>query len=177
MAAGLVTLFLSACNGQSAPPAPEIAIGTEEGLRAPELRGLRGDSSTFVASFAEGRPAVLIFYRSADCGLCRVQLLDLQRNFSAYSDENAEVLGITLDSPQRNLVLEEDLALPFDLISVDTATFRAWGALSDSSGAPLPATYVVDPQGIVRFRQIGRNASDRASDADLVTVLHRIPEP
>lgn len=174
----LVTAFLATtgCGGQ-AEPAPEVPVGTEEGLRAPELHGLRDDGSEFSSGFADGRPAVLVFYRSANCGLCRVQLVDLERNYGAYVEEDAEVLGLTLDPPQQNLSLTDELGLSFDVISVDTTTFREWGALSESGGTPLPATYVIDGSGLVRFRQIGRNAGDRATDADVVTVLHRILDP
>ena len=69
------------------------------------------------------------------------------------------------------------MALTFPLVSVDSAVFRMWGAMDAQEELPLPATYVLRSDGLIHFRHIGRNASDRATDPGLIVVLQQMAGP
>jgi peroxiredoxin len=81
------------------------------------------------------------------------------------------VIGVTLDSPEVSQTSMRAMPIDFSLVTVDSSVFRIWGVLHPERGAPLPATYIDDETGLVRFRHVGRNASDRTTDAELITVL------
>jgi peroxiredoxin len=98
----------------------------------------------------------------------------MQANISAYERVNARVVAVTLDSPETNAALLGQAQLAYPLVSVDTATFERWGVLAPDQATVLPATYVVDPAGVVRFQHIGRDAADRTTDAEMVTVLETL---
>jgi peroxiredoxin len=166
-------LFASACN--RAAPEVELPVGTSPGQSAPDLDGTLPAGEPFSLAGLEGPAStVLVFYRSAECGLCRLQLDQMQANISAYERVNARVVGVTLDAPETNAALLGQAELGYPLVSVDTATFERWGVLGPDQETVLPATYVVDAEGVVRFQHIGRDAADRTTDAEMVTVLETL---
>lgn len=163
---------IAACGGRDIER-PALPGGTEVGQLAPSLAGQLPDGTPFVRERGPGPLTVLILYRGSECGLCRVQLEKLQATLPAYERLGAQVVGMTLDPPEASARFAEAERLTFPLVSVDTALFHDWGALPLGASVPLPASYVLDESGIVRFRHIGRNAGDRTSDAELIAVLDR----
>jgi peroxiredoxin len=166
----LIAVLFVGCDSEAAPDPPAVPVGTEVGQRAPQLSGQLPAAEPFTID-VDGTPTVLVFYRSFGCGLCRVQLEQMQRNIPAYDRAGAELIALTLDAPETSRAWMDQAQVEFPVVSVDSATFRAWGAFDADRPSPLPATYVIDSSGIVRFRYIGRNASDRTSDAEIVAVL------
>src|SRR5690606_13741441 len=121
-----------------------------------------------------GMPTVVTFLRSVDCGLCRHQLRQMSENRTGYTQLGVRLVAVSLDPPEHNRAFEDNGELGFDLLSVEPAVFREWGILDPESGTPLPATFIVDEQGVVRHRHIGRNAGDRMRDAEVLTLLGSI---
>lgn len=171
--ASLLVGALTACDDRVSAEVEALPEGTGVGERAPPVRGASADGESFAIEGRPASPTVLVFYRSADCGLCRVQLEQTQQHMPAYRRQGSRVVAVTLDPPEVSRGLAERMELDFEIVSVNEAAFEAWGAL-DAAGAPLPATYILDRDGVVRFRHIGRNASDRTSDAELLTLLEQI---
>lgn len=167
--------LLAGCGGEDAAAAPEIPVGTEVGQRAPNLSGQSSAGQPFSLDSLDGGNAVLVFYTSGECGLCRLQLDQLEANLSAYQRIDADVIAVTLDPADRAIALLERTEVPFPIVSVDSATFERWGVMAPERAAVFPGTYVLDDAGVIRFRHIGRNASDRTTDAEIVAVLESIP--
>lgn len=164
----LAAVAVSACDPPAEPPA-DVPVGTDVGLRAPSLVGVVADGSRFDLAEVDGL-AVLVFYRSAECGLCRLQLEGAQRNLAAYAYKGVRLIGVTLDAPEISLRMVDQSGIEYPLVSVDRTVFEAWGTFPDGAVGPLPATYIVR-NGLIQFRHIGRNASDRTTDAGVLTVI------
>ncbi len=168
----LATIVCAAgCDSPAEIPV-EVPIGLEVGLRAPSLTGTFPDGGSFDLAEVDG-VSVLVFYRSAECGLCRLQLDNTQQHLTAYDIKGVAIMGVTLDPPETSQRLIESSGIGYPLVSVDRVVFEAWGALPEGGDAPLPATYIVD-DGLIRFRHIGRNASDRTTDAGVLTVIESL---
>jgi peroxiredoxin len=169
---GFLLLLAASCRSPAEMP-PDVPVGTEIDMLAPSLTGKSLDGAEFSLDRRRKEPVVLVFYRSASCGLCRVQLAELERHLPSYRELGVRPVAVTLDSPETGREMLEGTP-GFDIVSVDTATFESWGALDPESGVPLPLTYILDANGIIRFRYRGRNASDRVRDAELLTVLQTL---
>ena len=172
---GMALLIGPGCAGE-ASSVEEVPVGTQEGLRPPPLQGTLATGESFGGIGSVDGPAVIVFYRSASCGLCRVQLEQIQQNIGGYDQQGANIVGVTLDPPDRSGALAQELGITFPLVSADSATFEEWGALQPAGGGAIPATYIVDASGVIRFRHVGRNTSDRATDPDILTVLQTMTE-
>lgn len=169
-------LVVAGCDRAETEVQPTIPVGPHEGLRAPPIEGAAATGEPLAPLQASTSPTVLVFYRSAGCGLCRVHLGEIQSNIEGYRQQGASVVGVTLDLPPRSEGLVAELGLSFPLLSVDSATFSEWEVLNPEQGVTLPATYIVDRDGVIRFRHVGRNAADRASAAAVMTVLQSISQ-
>ena len=169
----LMGFALTACDGESTPSAAELPVGVEIGQRAPDVHGTTPAGEPFTLTRGSGA-TVVVFYRGAACGLCRLQLAQMQEHLAAYRTQGARVLALTLDPPDQSRALKDQMGLEFEIISVDPEVFERWRALEPGSTAPLPATYILDSAGVVRYAHIGRNASDRTTDAGLITLIERI---
>jgi mycoredoxin-dependent peroxiredoxin len=171
LAALLVVAASSACGSDDAESSPPV--GLEEGNLAPALEGIDAAGAPFTLDGA-GQPQVVVFYSTAACGLCRVQLENLQAHLPAYEREGARVVAVSLDQPETSRAFRDEAGIGYPLISVDSATFQAWVPSDSGLGAPLPATYILDGSGVIQFRYVGRNASDRTSDPAMISILSGI---
>jgi peroxiredoxin (alkyl hydroperoxide reductase subunit C) len=76
---------------------------------------------------------------------------------------NAEIVGISVDPPERNLAWTKALNLPFRLLSdVQPAgsVSRRFGVWDDTWNLAKRVTFVVDRAGRVRFVEVGSLAID-----------------
>ncbi|HEX7051505.1 MAG TPA: peroxiredoxin family protein [Longimicrobiales bacterium] len=142
-------------------------------VQPPELRGVLADGTAFSLSELRGRPVVLVFLRGASCGLCLERLRALAAHEAAYDRRDARVVAVTPDPPDRADAVREALELDFPMVSAAHAVLAAWGVWPPGRKQAFPGAFVLDPQGRVRFRHIGRTAADRVSDVILLAALDR----
>lgn len=169
LVAALLVGTLGGCGGEGAGDG--VPTGIEPGNAAPALTGTLAGGGDYDLADERGRPAVVLFYRSEACGLCRLRLEQLEQNLGAYRSAGARVVAVTLDPPELAARTAERVADDLRIVSVDSATFQRWGLLEEGGGAPLPGAFVLDGRGAILFRHMGGDAGDRSSDAALLTVL------
>jgi len=160
---GAVAALLAGCGGEGGARA-DAPVGTAAGEQAPPLRGRLPDGGSFSLESERGSTTVAVFVLGADCGLCREQLRRLQEHHADYQAAGAEVVAVTPDPPASNAALSRRLGLAFPLVSADSAAAAAWGVRQ-------PATFLVDGEGRVRWRYLGRSAADRVPDEAVLAVL------
>lgn len=176
----------------------ERALGV--GTRAPRftLPSATGDDVSLDDLLAQG-PVVLTFYRGAWCPYCNVALRALQTDHAAITARGARLVAVSPQIPDESLSLTEKHALTFDVLS-DLGSDVAkrfgiafdlnddLGALYDSLGfdlqrvnaghprtLPLPATYVIDRTGTIRWAFVQTDYTRRADPADILTALDALP--
>ncbi|MFJ5228494.1 peroxiredoxin-like family protein [Kitasatospora sp. NPDC088391] len=169
------------------------------GDRAPgfTLPSAAGGSVELAALLADG-PVVLTFYRGAWCPYCNIALRSLQQHHAAILDRGARLVAVSPQLPDGSLTLAEknELSFPvlsdpgcavaeqyglaFDLPEDLAAVYAASGIdLARSNGGrprtlPLPATYVVDRAGTVRWAFVDTDHTVRAEPADVLAALDRL---
>ena len=126
-------------------PAPEFTLA-DAGGGEQTLAGLRG------------KWVVLYFYPSDDTPGCTCQATQFTKLLKAFRDLNAEVIGVSEDSPEVHRKFTEKYRLALTLLSdPDHRVMRAYGAWVDSSLGPFTygrvvrSTFVIDPTGIIRY--------------------------
>jgi peroxiredoxin len=141
---------------------------------APPLNGTRSDGESFDLRELHGKRVLLIFYRSAGCGLCLQQLSALAADHKAYHDLDTKIIAVTADPPEINRKTADLLDQRFPIITVDHATLTRWGAWSPERRSPQPATFIIDERGNVLYQKIGASAADRLSDVAIVFTLRSL---
>ncbi|MCY1167453.1 peroxiredoxin-like family protein [Sphingomonas echinoides] len=137
-------------------------------------------------------PVVLSFYRGGWCPYCNLELRALQRVLPEFRAAGATLIAISSQTPDQSLSTAEknELAFPvlsdtgsriartfgvaFDLAEELRPIYASFGqALPDRNGddswvLPLPATYVIDRDGIIAFAHLDIDYRNRL-EPDTVT--------
>jgi peroxiredoxin Q/BCP len=118
--------------------APEFTLRDQHG-RERSLAGLRG------------RPVVLYFYPRDNTPACTAEACTFRDEFQGFRGLDAEIVGVSADSPESHAAFAKAHALPFTLLSDPDDRVRTLFAVPRTLGLfPGRTTYVIDAGGVVR---------------------------
>lgn len=166
------------------------------GAAAPRfsLPSATGRTVTLDGLLAAG-PVVLAFYRGAWCPYCNLTLRALQQHSAEFTAHGGQLAAVSPQIPDESLSLQEKHALDFELLSdVGSHTAQRYGLAFDipedlaavyqsrgyelqrvngghSRTLPIPATYVIDREGIIRWAFTNADYTVRAEPADIIAAL------
>ncbi len=130
-----------------------------------------------LAEFA-GKKVVLAFYPGAFTGVCTKEMCAFRDAMAAFNSFNAQVVGISVDSPFANKGFADANKLTFTLLSDHTrATSKAYaGVYEDFAGvqgytASKRAVYVLDEQGVVTYVWVADAAGNEPPYDDVKAAL------
>ncbi len=156
-----------------------------------------GGQLSLSALIARG-PLVLNFYRGGWCPFCNLEFRALQGILPDIKARGASLVGISPETPDNSLTTKEKHALAFDVLSDQgnlvarayglvmevyeevRPLYRQWGIDvpaangDDSFQLPIPATYVIDSQGIIRAAYVNKDYTQRMEPADILAALNGI---
>lgn len=159
LAVALVLLVLvAAC-------VPELAPPPRAGDRSPDLAGLTLAGDSLALSDLRGEP-VLVNLWATWCLPCRAETPYLQSLYDRYSAEGLRMVGISVDDPgalDQVAEFTEGAGVTYDIM-LDPHGF----SLDVFQVIGLPATFVVDREGVIRVARIGPVLE---SDADFIQAL------
>ena len=119
-------------------------------------------SVTLSSHFGKG-PVVLLFFPLAFTSVCLEEMCIVRDDFSSYTDLDASVYGISVDSPFTLEVMAQRDGIPFPLLSdfnKDVST--AYGSIYDEfiglSGVSKRSAFVVDSDGKIAYASVSDDA-------------------
>ncbi len=117
-----------------------------------------------------GKWQVVFFWPKDFTFVCPTEIAEFGKLTKDFADRDAQVLGASTDSEFVHLAWrqhkEELNALPFPMLAdIKRELSTALGILDPEEGVAQRATYIVDPQGIIRFTMVtdlnvGRNVKE-----------------
>jgi peroxiredoxin len=118
-----------------------------------------------LSSFRGKKNVVLLFVPFAFSGVCTNEVCSIRDNLSAYNNLNAEVIGISVDSPFAQKQWKDKENLNFTLVSdFNREVAKAYGAQYDNlmgfQGVAKRAAFVVDKAGKVRYAEVLESAGN-----------------
>lgn len=136
-----------------------------------ELESTRGDTVRLSDTLESG-PAVLIFFRGSWCSYCQEQLRTFSHlNYDLWRHLGVDVLPVTRDDVPDLVEMRSRFGLTTELLSdPDLSVALDYTDTEDNARhgeIPVPALYVVDTEGVVRYGETSRDPSDRIN-ANLV---------
>lgn len=139
-------------------------MSVEVGQAAPafELSATTGDTISLDEHRGKG-PTVLLFVPLAFTPVCTNELRTFRDDYDFYTRRDTRVLAASVDSPAALKVWSDQLELPFPLLSdFNKEAARAYGALYENlmglKGVAKRAAFVIDGEGIVRYRWISEDS-------------------
>jgi len=126
------------------------------------------DSEKNKVSLAElkGSNVLLLFFPQAFTGVCTKELCAIRDDIARYSNANAKVFGISVDSVFTLNKFKEDQGYNFPLLSdfnkeVSTAygsIYNDW--ILDMKGVSKRSAFVIDKDGVVLYAEVLESAGD-----------------
>lgn len=103
-------------------------------------------------------------------GGCTTQFTEIGAHEGRYADEQAQLLGVSVDGFHAQAAFAKSLGLDATLMLADFepkgAVARSYGVYRDERGHSARATFVIDKQGIVQHAEIP--VPDELPDEDAV---------
>lgn len=142
---------------------------------------------------------VISFYRGGWCPYCHLELRALQKVLPEIKANNATLLAISPELPNRSLTAHEKNELKFPVLSdPDNLVAKKFGLVfeldnklvplfkenfnldlvaingTEKVELPIPATYVVDGEGVIQFAFVQSDYTQRAEPERILEVLRAV---
>ncbi len=171
------------------------AINTGDTAPDFELPNATGGTVRLTEALDKG-PVILNFYRGGWCPFCNLELQALQSRMQEIKKLGATLIGISPETPDNSLTTAEKHQLDFDVLSdLGNKTAQDYGLIftvyeemrplylnwglnlpafngDNSWELPVPATYLVDRERIVRAALVDKDYTKRM-EPDLVLAALR----
>ncbi|MGB3536229.1 MAG: peroxiredoxin family protein [Microcoleaceae cyanobacterium] len=152
----------------------------EIGLKTPdfELPDLTNNRSVRLSSYRKDCPVILAFTRifteKQYCPFCYPHIKALNEQYEQFTNRGVEVLMITSTDTQQSQVVVQDLGLKMPLLSDSSCrVFRKY-AVGQALGAPLPAQFILDSNGVLRYKHLFSFLEPNAEISTLLKILAQI---
>jgi lipoyl-dependent peroxiredoxin subunit C len=104
----------------------------------------------------EGKWKVVFFWPKDFTFVCPTEIAAFGKLNREFADRDAQILGVSIDSEFVHLAWRKDKEelrnLPFPMVSDQKRELTtALGILDEEAGVAQRATFIVDPQGVIRF--------------------------
>jgi glutaredoxin-dependent peroxiredoxin len=149
-----------------------------EGQPAPDFKLFNTEKQEVTLSSFRGKNVLLLFFPFAFTGTCTKELCGVRDDIARYTSANAEVLGISIDSPYSLGKYKAEQNLPFQLLSdFNKTASKAYDSLYDVFGAmklegvSKRSAFVIDKEGVIRYAEVLENASEIPDFAKINAVL------
>ncbi|ASM49660.1 hypothetical protein PESP_a1560 [Pseudoalteromonas espejiana DSM 9414] len=140
-------------------------------------------------------PVIISFYRGGWCPYCNLELKALNDYLPQFKTQSAQLIAISGQLPDETLSTTQKNALEFDVLSdVSNKVADQFGLLftlderiqalytqfgidfehyygDKSYKLPLPATYVINQEGIITYAFLNEDYTLRAEPADVMAAL------
>ncbi|MDP2301317.1 MAG: redoxin domain-containing protein [Ignavibacteria bacterium] len=144
-------------------------MSVTEGSAAPDFTLKNQNAEDVTLSSFKGKNVVLLFFPFANTATCTKEMCTFRDELSIYKDLDAQVLGISVDSPFSLKMWDEKNNYGFPLLSdFNKEVSTAYGCLFESfvpakydyKGVSKRSAFVINAEGIVTYAEILESPGD-----------------
>jgi peroxiredoxin len=139
------------------------------GDQAPDFTLYNTEKKPISLADFKGKNVVILFFPMAFTSVCTAELCQTRDDIAYYTSLNAEILGISVDSPFTLGKFKEEQKLPFHLLSdFNKTTSRAYGSIYDHwilgmEGVSKRSAFVINSVGKIVYAEVLENAGETPS--------------
>ena len=129
------------------------------GQAAPDFRLRASDGTHYsLSEYLGDKNVLVVFYPLAFSPVCSHQMPELQAMLQRFEAADTVVLGVSVDSHWANGAFARSLGVRFPLLSDwKREASAAYGVLIPDAGYSARASFLVDKQGRILWREISEN--------------------
>ena len=133
------------------------------GDKAPEFTLFNQDTEKVSLGNFKGKNVVLLFFPLANTGVCTKEMCTFRDELKAYEVLNAQVLGVSIDSPFTLKMWQEKNNYNFPLLSdFNREVSRNYDSLYDVfapgkfdfKGVSKRSAFVIDKEGVIKHSEV-----------------------
>jgi glutaredoxin-dependent peroxiredoxin len=149
----------------------------QPGQLAPDFSLYNTEKQAVTLSQLKGKNVVLLFVPHAFTGVCTKELCHMRDHLHDYTDLNAEIFGISVDSLHVLKKWKELEGFNFELLSdFNKETSTAYNSLYEVFGLGLKgvskrSAFVIDKEGVIRYAEILDNPGEVPNFEDIKATL------
>jgi peroxiredoxin len=120
-----------------------------------------------LSDFRGHKTVVVVFYPFAFTGVCTGELCAIRDELPVFENDDVQVLSVSVDSVFSHRVFAEQEKLSYPLLSdfwPHGEVAKAYGVFDEKLGAATRGTFIVDKDGVLRWKVI--NAIPDARDQE-----------
>ncbi len=142
------------------------------GAPAPDFTLKDGSGNDWRLADKRGRVVLLLFYPGDETPVCTRQMCSVRDRWEDYSATGAEVVGLSTDSVESHRKFAEHHELPLRLLS-DAAgeVANLYGARSLIPGKVARSVFVIDANGVIRYRDVRPLGLFRPKDDEVIKAI------
>ena len=135
-----------------------ISVGTKAPDFTLKSKNAEGVSDISLSGNIGQKNTIILFFPLAFTGVCTTELCDVTAGLGQYSDLNADVIGISVDSPfaQEAWAQKENIGITL-ASDLNKKTATDYGVLLDDllgfGATSARAAFVVDKDGVVQYSE------------------------
>ena len=136
------------------------------GSKAPDFSLFDSDKKNVTLSDFAGKNILLLFFPQAFTSTCTKELCAVRDDIGRYSNTNAQVIGISVDSVFTLKKYKEEQQYNFPLLSDFNKDISArYGSLYDEwildmKGVSKRSAFIIDKHGILQYAEVLESAGD-----------------
>jgi peroxiredoxin 2/4 len=130
----------------------------------------------------KGKWVVLFFYPADFTFICPTEVKGFHENIEKFEEKSVQILGCSVDSPHVHLAWMESLGgINYPLLSdMHHTTCMDYNVYIEEEAQALRGTFIIDPEGILRWYQIsdnnvGRNVGEVLRVVDALQTGEKCP--
>ncbi|RZS38838.1 peroxiredoxin [Herbihabitans rhizosphaerae] len=144
-------------------------MAVEVGSKAPDftLNDYNKQQVT-LSSYQGDKNVLLVFYPFAFSGICQGELCQVRDELASYTDNNVQVVGVSVDTPFSLKAWAEQQGYEFPLLSdfwPHGKVAQEYGVFNEAAGLANRGTFLIDTEGVVRFAEINQPGEARDQEA------------
>jgi peroxiredoxin len=143
-------------------------MSVEVGDLAPDFTLKDQNNQEVTLSQFKGEKSVLVvFYPLAFSGICSSELCSLRDDLPRFSNDDVQLVTISVDSVYSHKVWAQQEGFEFPLLSdfwPHGGVARAYGVFDENKGLALRGTFLVDTEGVIRYKVVNGIPDARNQD-------------
>ena len=141
------------------------------GDKAPDFELKDQNEKPVKLSDFSGKKVLIAFYPFAFSPVCADEFTCFKNDMSQFKNKNTEVVGISVDSTWSNKAFADQLGINYPLLSDFGKTVtKDYGVLREE-GFSNRAYFVVDENGIIKFKHVMDNPGTKLNNDELLKAL------
>jgi peroxiredoxin len=156
-------------------------MALENDTQAPDFKLINQFGESVQLSQYRGVKSVaLVFFPLAFSGICSGELCELRDNLALFEDAAVELIGISVDSRHTLRAFGAQEEYSFDLVAdfwPHGAVAKEYGVFLEEKGFANRATFLIDPDGIIRVSFITAPGEARSIESYRAAVEQLVPVP